>query len=319
VRAGGGTRSANLTGRIGYPSPMPSALTFRLDLPRGYPIARTLGYLGRDPSSLTMRVNGRSFALGLWLNGQTAVLAVDLAGSTVEATVKARRALPADAEPRARDYLLRLLGLNRDPKPFERHVSASPALAPLIAGRRGLRILQTPGPFDGLIWAIVGQQINLAFAFTLRRRLMERAGTPVLDGLCAPPTAERVANLEIEELTRQQFSRRKAEYLIGAARRIVAGELDLSRLATAPAPDVEAALLAVRGLGPWSAHYLMMRAFGFEDCVPAGDSGLVRGLMRFFKLPERPGVAATRELMRPFAPYRSWATFHLWQSLRDEP
>jgi AraC family transcriptional regulator of adaptative response / DNA-3-methyladenine glycosylase II len=298
---------------------MASALTFRLALPRGYPVARTLAYLGRDPASLTMRAEGRSFALGLWLDGRPAVLAVELARGAASATVKARRSLPSDAEPRARDALSRLLGLNRDPRPFERHVAAAPALAPLIAGRRGLRILQTPDPFDGLIWAIVGQQINLAFAFTLRRRLVERAGTPVLAGLCAPPTAERVAGLEIEELTRDQFSRRKAEYLIGAARRIAAGELDLERLAAAPAAEAEAELLAVRGLGPWSAHYLMMRAFGFEDCVPVGDSGLVRGLMKFFRLAERPGPGATRELMRPFAPYRSWATFHLWQSLRDEP
>jgi AraC family transcriptional regulator of adaptative response / DNA-3-methyladenine glycosylase II len=191
-------------------------------------------------------------------------------------------------------------------------------LAPLIAGRRGWRILQTPDPFDGLTWAILGQQINLAFAFTLRRRLVERAGVPAPGGLFAPPRAEAVANLEVEELARFQFSRRKAEYLIGAARRIVAGELDLDRLATAPAAEVEAALLAVRGLGPWSAHYVMMRAFGFEDCVPVGDSGLVRGLAKFFSLPDRPDAAATRELMRPFAPYRSWATFHLWQTLGDE-
>src|SRR5213079_2880375 len=115
-------------------------LSFRQALPRGYPVARTLGYLGRDPASLTMRVDGRSFALGLWLDGRPAVLMARLASGAAEATLKARRSLPADAEPRARDSLLRLLGLNRDPKPFERHVSASPALAPLIAGRRGLRI-----------------------------------------------------------------------------------------------------------------------------------------------------------------------------------
>src|SRR6185295_5964566 len=296
---------------------MAATLSFRLALPRGYPISRTLEYLGRDPASLTMRAAGQSFALGLWIDGRPAAMNVSLAREGALAIVEARRALPADAEARARDYLLRLLGLNRDPKPFERHVSASPALAPLIAGRRGLRILQTPDPFDGLIWVIVGQQINLPFAFTLRRRLVERTGARMTGGLFAPPTAETVANLEIAELTREQFSRRKAEYLIGAARRIVAGELDLGRLAAAPAEEVEAALLAVRGLGPWSAHYLMMRAFAFEDCVPVGDSGLVRGLMKFFHLPERPKEAATQELMRPFAPFRSWATFHLWQSLRD--
>ncbi|HEX3554965.1 MAG TPA: hypothetical protein VIA62_17205 [Thermoanaerobaculia bacterium] len=294
---------------------------FDLALPRAYPAARVLGYLGRDPNSLTARVDGTSFAIGLWIGGVPALLRVDLAPKRARATLEAGApfpADPADAEIQARDQLWRLLGLNRDPAPFERQVSASPELAPLIAGRRGWRILQTPDPFDGLTWAILGQQINLAFAFTLRRRLVERAGTPAPGGLFAPPRPEAVANLEVEELARFQFSRRKAEYLIGVARRIVAGELDLDRLATAPAAEVEAALLAVRGLGPWSAHYVMMRAFGFEDCVPVGDSGLVRGLAKFFSLAERPDAAATRELMRPFAPYRSWATFHLWQTLGDE-
>ena len=60
----------------------------------------------------------------------------------------------------------------------------------------------------------------------------------------------------------------------------------------------------------------MMRCFGFEDCLPVGDAGLVRGLERFFGLPARPDANATRELMHPFAPYRSWATFHLWQTLK---
>ena len=292
---------------------------FRIALPLSYPIARILGYLGRDAGSLTVRVDGQSFALGLWIGNVPALLRVELAPGEAQATLEARRRLPADAEDQAREHLRRLLGLHIDPEPFERHVAASPRLAPLVAGRLGLRIPQTPDPFDGLTWVILGQQITLAFAFTLRRRLVERAGTPVAGGLFTPPTAEKVANLEVEELMGVQFSRRKAEYLIGAARLIMDGGLDLEGLATAPASQVEAALLAVRGLGPWSAHYLMMRAFGFEDCVPVGDAGLVRGLAQFFNLPARPGAAETLELMRPFAPYRSWATFHLWQSLKDSP
>ena len=293
-------------------------LSFNLELPPAYLAARVLGYLGRDPKSLTARVDGESFAIALWIGGVPSLLRVELAPESARASLEARAPLPADAEIQARDQLWRLLGLNLDPAPFEKQVSASRKLAPLIAGRRGWRILQTPDAFDGLTWAILGQQINLAFAFTLRRRLVERAGTPAPGGLFAPPRPAAVAALEVEELATFQFSRRKAEYLIGVARRIVAGELDLDRLATAPAEEVEASLLAVRGLGPWSAHYVMMRAFGFEDCVPVGDSGLVRGLAKFFSLAERPDAATTRELMRPFAPYRSWATFHLWQTLGDE-
>jgi len=291
---------------------------FDLELPPAYPAARVLGYLGRDPKSLNARVEGQDFAIALWIGGVPALLRVGLAPGKARATLEAQAPLPGDAEIQARDQLWRLLGLNRDPAPFERKVSASRKLAPLIAGRKGWRILQTPDAFDGLTWAILGQQINLPFAFSLRRRLVERAGTPAPGGLYAPPRPAAVASLEVDELATFQFSRRKAEYLTGVARRIVAGELDLDRLATAPAGEVEAALLAVRGLGPWSAHYVMMRAFGFEDCVPVGDSGLVRGLMKFFSLAERPDATATRELMQPFAPYRSWATFHLWQTLGDE-
>ncbi|HEX9943873.1 MAG TPA: Ada metal-binding domain-containing protein [Thermoanaerobaculia bacterium] len=295
------------------------ASAFRIALPAFYRADRILEYLGRDRGSLTVRVEGTHFAASLRLGGAPALLKVRLDSGAARAELESRGPLAADAAAGAHAHLLGLLGLTRDPAPFERRISESPRLAPLIQGRRGLRIPQTPDPFDGLTWVILGQQITLSFAFTLRRRLVERTGAPVGGGLFAPPTAEAVANLGVEDLAREQFSRRKAEYLIGAARRVASGELPLDRLASASAARVEPELLAVRGLGPWSVHYLMMRSFGFEDCVPEGDAGLVRGLMKFFALPARPGAAETRELMQPFAPYRSWATFHLWQTLRDEP
>ena len=73
----------------------------------------------------------------------------------------------------------------------------------------------------------------------------------------------------------------------------------------------------MRGLGPWSAQYVMMRACGFADCVPVGDSGLATALERLHDLDERPGPDETRRLMEPFAPFRSLATFHLWRMLGD--
>jgi 3-methyladenine DNA glycosylase/8-oxoguanine DNA glycosylase len=73
----------------------------------------------------------------------------------------------------------------------------------------------------------------------------------------------------------------------------------------------------VRGLGPWSVAYLLMRGYGFADCVPVGDAGLSAALQRFFALDHRPGAGETRTLMEPFAPFRSLATYHLWTSLGD--
>jgi AraC family transcriptional regulator of adaptative response / DNA-3-methyladenine glycosylase II len=211
--------------------------------------------------------------------------------------------------------LLAALGLTTDPARFEAWVSASAELAPLIEGQRGLRVPLVTDPFDGLVWAVVGQHISRPFACTLRRRLVERIGASVGSGLYAPPTAEAVAALDPGDLEGLGFSRTKAEDLVGAARSAADGRLPLADLAGKSAARVERTLLAVRGIGPWSAHYLMMRSFGLPDCVPVGDAGLAAGLERFFALAGRPGTGETLHLMRRFSPYRSLATFHLWQRL----
>jgi 3-methyladenine DNA glycosylase/8-oxoguanine DNA glycosylase len=119
----------------------------------------------------------------------------------------------------------------------------------------------------------------------------------------------------VSDLRVLRFSGRKAEYLIGLARAAVDGALDLDELDRAHAPAVEARMLALRGIGPWSSQYVLMRSLGFADCVPVGDAALTLALQRYFDLAERPDAARTRQLMERFAPWRSLATFHLWQTL----
>jgi AraC family transcriptional regulator of adaptative response / DNA-3-methyladenine glycosylase II len=210
----------------------------------------------------------------------------------------------------------RLLGLDLDPASFIRGVRRHRRLARFVARRPGLRIPQTVDVFEGLVWSIIGQQINLPFALRLRRRLIELTGTPI-DGLVAHPDAAAVARLDYRDLTAAQYSRRKAEYLIDTSRLVARGDLAPETFPAEPATLVEQNMLAVRGLGPWSAQYVMMRACGFADCVPAGDSGLATALERLHDLDERPGPDETRRLMEPFAPFRSLATFHLWRMLGD--
>lgn len=293
------------------------------DLPAGYPIERIYKYLGREHDSLTVRVEGQGFTTALRLAGGPRLLRVDLRpeGGRFEILPAGRgaNALPAEAAAEALATVRRLLGLARGPEEFEAHAAGDPALAPLLDGRRGLRIPQVADPFDGLIWVIVGQQISLPFAYALRRALIEMRGEPAGLGLSVPPEPEAVAALEPEELTAHRYSRRKAEYLIGVARLVAGGALPFDRLAQAPAPEVEARLLAVRGLGPWSVQYLLMRVFGFDDCLPVGDAGLARALERHFALDAPPDGRRMTTLMAPFAPFRSWATFYLWQSLEKKP
>jgi AraC family transcriptional regulator of adaptative response / DNA-3-methyladenine glycosylase II len=286
--------------------------SFTLRLPDDYPLEYLRRALTRDPHSLTERHDGERFTLGLRINHAPAVLTLALTPGQVDVAVSGTSATAAHT------CITALLGLEQDAAAFAR-LARKLGLGRLVAGRPGLRLVQTPSLFDGLVWSIIGQQINFPFACVLKRRLIERTGDRIAEGLYAPPAPAAVAALSPEELAPLQFSRSKADYLIATARLIVEGKLDLEALRTQSATRVERTLLAIRGLGPWSVNYLMMRALGLPDCVPWGDTGVTSGLHALFQLDERPDVAATRRLMSVFSPYRSLATAHLWQFNRPLP
>ena len=206
-----------------------------------------------------------------------------------------------------------MLGLSGDPARFEAQVSGSSDLAPLIAGQRGLTVPLVAQPFDGLVWAIAGQQVRLPVAFAMRRRLVERAGTQVAPGLFLPPGAADVAALEADELARMGFTRSRSRYLANAARQVADGQLPLEEMGDASATRIERRLRDLPGIGPWSAGYVLMRSFGFQNAVPVGDSVLAHGLQQFFRLEGRPCADEMMRLMDRFSPYRSLATFHIWQ------
>jgi AraC family transcriptional regulator of adaptative response / DNA-3-methyladenine glycosylase II len=293
------------------------ANAFTLRLPADFCLKETLGHIGRDPESRVVKRRGRAFREGLWLTGGPGVVEVDLKADQIQVRLEAPGPLAAGDAALTHRWVLRRLGLVWEPSPFERLVRDDSRLGPLVARRPGLRLPLTGTAEDALFWAIVGQQVNLGFAYRLLNRLVERAGAPAVGELWAPPRAAVLADWEPAELQQVQFSRSKAEYVVAASRQVAGGELNFETLAAGPAPVAEEKLRAVRGIGPWTARYILMRGLGFADCVPVGDAGLVRGLMLLYGLDQRPGPEQTEALMEPFRPYRSLATFHLWSSLED--
>ncbi|HJW72139.1 MAG TPA: Ada metal-binding domain-containing protein [Geothrix sp.] len=281
---------------------------FSVPLPEGTRIPDLLRFHGRDPESVSERIQGDTLRKAACFAGHPAVLKLVIGNEAVEISLHGTSGPRAMAE--AHQGALRLLAWHGDPASFE---AAHGALA---RGREGLRVPLTLDPFEALVWAILGQQVNLAFAYALRRDLIRLAGTPVED-LIAHPDAAQITALAPEELQACRFSRRKAEYVLHAAAKVAGGELVLEQLLTATGAGK--ALLSLRGCGPWTAQYVQMRGLGFRDCVPVGDSALTTALQRWFKLEERPDAPTTTRLMAPFAPHRSLATFHLWASLKGVP
>ena len=289
----------------------PGPITF--SLPPDYPLDRLLAQLGRDPQSISERLDGVVYHAATRIAGRAFRLTLDFSRAASEHT--ATLTLPADLPPglraEAAARVARLLGLAQDAAGFSR-LAKMLGLSRLVAGRESLRLPQYFTPWDALLWAILGQQINLPFAFRLRRALTELAGEPVGDGFVTPPSPAAVAALTPSALSTRQFSRQKIRTLLDTAKLVAYGALDLEKLATGSATRAERALLEVKGLGPWTVNYVLMRGLGFADCTPYGDTGLTGGLQRLFTLDHRPDVDATRRLMLPFSPHRSLATAHLW-------
>jgi 3-methyladenine DNA glycosylase/8-oxoguanine DNA glycosylase len=262
-------------------------------------------------------VEGTTLHKALVVEGRETILSLDLQARAALA-IASGPMTPSLAEG-LRHRAERMLGLASDPAPFERSMAADPAFTALIAPRLGLRIPLTADVWESLVWAILGQQVNLAFAYTMRRRLTDLCGGVLSQGLRSHPTPEAVAVLDPSDLLPLQFSRSKAAYVIGAARLVAEGALPVEAFPGGDPLEAAASLGAVRGIGPWTTHYVLMRGCGFPDCVPLGDAGLTLALQRHHGLDHRPGVKETAALMAPYAPFRSLATFHLWASLKGVP
>lgn len=290
---------------------------FTLRLPQGYMSEYPLRIFGRDRESISEKLDGTTATKALVLNGAPVILTMNFAADEIRCSVAAgaKRVSPEQMAA-AHKAAMRLSGLVTDPAGIIKEASKAPLVRRLIQGRRELRIPQTATVFEAIAWAIVGQQVNLPFAFQLRRTMIELAGTKC-GNLYAHPDAAAVAKLDYAQLTSRKFSRSKAEYLIDTARLTASGALEPESWPRQSATRVAKELMSVRGIGKWSANYVMMRGCGFADCVPLGDTGVSSGLREFLQLEKRPDISEVDRLMEQFAPYRSLATFHLWMRKGD--
>jgi len=288
------------------------ASVFLLQLPPGYRATEVLAYHARDPESPTEKSEGNRLWKALLTPNGPAVLEISLEGEGAWGRVHAARKMSGESIAQLHAAALRMMGLNNEIALFEKRVAGNA----FFARRKGLRVPAIPTGFDGLAWAIVGQQINVKFAASLRREIIQLAGVDAGGGMVAHPTAERVADLSVVTLAKRRFSRSKADYLIGAAKEVAEGRLDIETLPDGSATAFEKKLKAVRGIGTWTARYAMLRA-GFADAAPVGDSALATVLQRLHGMEQRPDQDETHKLMLDYAPHRSLATGHLWAALRD--
>ena len=224
----------------------------------------------------------------------------------IEAAPEGVRVSPGDvalAEP-----VRRYLGAPFDLDGFATFAATEPVLAALVERLRGLRPPLAPDPWETLVTSITAQQVSLHAAVAIRNRFIQAFGEP-FGHAWSFPARDRVAEVAMQDLTPLGFSRRKAEYVVGLAR----SEIDLDALALLPDEEVKARLVALPGIGEWTADWFLARHLARPDAWPAGDLGLRKAVRGFY------GEEDTRAAGDRFPGHRNLAAHYLLVGLRVLP
>lgn len=247
-------------------------------------------------------------SLGLPHGSAVVTLRADAGGRHVSCELRLEdlRDLPAAVQ-RCR----RLLDLDADPQEITSLLGEDPVLAPLIAASPGRRV---PGHVDGAelaVRAVLGRRIGGAAARALAARLVMRYGRPLAEPVGTVthgfPRVDVLAEADPADLG---MPHRRGRTLVDLAGRLAAGTIRLD--AGADREEAGRSLLAVTGIGPWTAGYIRMRALGDPDVLLPADPGVRRALSRL-------GHPHGRETARRWRPWRSYAVQHLWATLGEPP
>jgi len=202
----------------------------------------------------------------------------------------------------------RLFDLNADPAAIAGKLASDPRLAQAF-GRGPVRIPGAYDPFELAVRAVLGQQVSVKGATTLAGRVAARAGAPSPAGCALTRFFPTPSDLAAADLDGIGLTGRRIATLKAMAERVAAGDLDLS-----PAPtldDAVARFTALPGIGPWTAHYVSLRALGEPDAFPAGDLGLRKALGNGAPISEKEAERASDA----WRPWRGYAALALWRSL----
>lgn len=297
---------------------MPSE-TFRLPLPADFRKTDFLEFHSRDTLSFAEKVSQNTLQKGLAWEGLPASLTIRFNDRHVEARLDIDGASNSIEAASMEHMVQRMLGLTQQVGIFEQTYRTHPQLGPLIARRPGLRVALSATPFEALTWAVTGQQISVSAATSLRRKLIQAAGLRHSSGLGCYPDASRIAALSMEDLRQAGFSQSKAQTLLTVSRQVQNNQLPLASWITdlPPADEIQEQLLRIRGIGPWTVNYALLRGFGWLDGSLHGDAAVRRGLQTLLQSTEKISEDQAKQWLTDFSPWRALIAAHLWALNRE--
>lgn len=284
-----------------------------------FSFSECLFFLGRSKHECLFQIRDEQLIRAIRIGDRNLPVKITCEGQNLRITIPS--SCTETEEIGVQHYVAHWLDTNRDLAPFYELLSASPRLKKLAERYRGLRLIGIPDLFEAMCWSIIGQQINLTFAYKLKQRLVEAYGESIEhegSRLYHFPTPEALLNLDEALLKTQQFSRGKIQYLKNVAAAFVNQNLDKEILLKTP--DFESRqkqLTAIKGIGEWSANYALMKTLHQSEAIPYGDTGLTQALYNLEIISDRKDRKSIEKFFLKVKGWEAYTSFYLWRSLSN--
>jgi len=277
-----------------------------------------LWYLDREFDDSMYQVYPDKVRRAFHFNGQNILVDVIFTGDALQVKWLVGNPEP-DSIACVNDFILNWFNPDTDLTAFYKLLKNRKELAYMPEAFNGLHFIGIPDLFESLVWTIMGQQINLHFAYKIKRRMVETYGSSVeFEGIhyWIFPSPEIVATLSVSELRAHQLSARKAEYLLNIARAFLNGTLSKQILLNLP--DLEARLkllTGIKGIGIWTANYVLMKSLKENTAVPYGDAGLQKALIAHDIIADKNDTAGISLFYESMNGWQSYMSLYLWRSM----
>jgi DNA-3-methyladenine glycosylase II len=288
-----------------------------LPLPSEYDYDRNLEFLKRSPREL-LHVVENNFVIKVIKYGDEKILFRIRPGEQ-KLILEFMNGDPSEAGKRyTKNFVTEWFDLETDLRPFYKMAAKDNLLKDLVKKFYGYRIMGQPDLFESIIWAVLGQQINVQFAFTLKSRFVEQFGERLFwnnESYFLFPEAAIVAGLTDDVLLPLQFSRQKSKYTIGIAEVFASGEISKEKLKGLTLEEAKEKLMKIKGIGNWTANYALMKTFRYPDAFPLEDAGVHNAIKNLKKMGRKPTLEETKKVFKKYKGWEAYATLYLWKSL----
>jgi DNA-3-methyladenine glycosylase II len=288
-----------------------------IPLPADYNVGYNFQFLRRSPREILHVFEGERVYKLIRITGKNFLIAITPGNGMFE--IEFLNDVPDETgQSVIVKYIREWFDLDADLSPFYELAAKDNVLAPVVRKFSGYRIVGQPDLFESLVWAVIGQQINLQFAYTLKERFVSNFGERVSWGekiFYAFPLPESVVDLSHNDLSPLQFSAQKSKYVQLIAEAFVHGVISKEKLSALSFEDAKNTLMKIKGVGNWTANYALMKTFRFPNAFPLEDAGIHNAMRRLKNMDRKPTLEEVRRFFRRYKGWEAYATLYLWKSL----